>query len=99
MTTGPHRGDFEHLNQRLATMGADIVKPYPGAPAGTAWSDAPGFKPIRAVGEHTDERGVKSTKVQHLLDPEKHIEFTSRYEGSTDRQHPFTGERQSASDV
>jgi hypothetical protein len=37
--------------------------------------------------------------MQLMLDPEKHIERTSRYEGSTDRVHPFSGERQSAADV
>lgn len=59
------------------------------------WSDNPNFEGARFK---TNPSG-KGEHLQMYLDPEKHIERTSRYEGSTDRRHPGTGERQSTADV
>jgi hypothetical protein len=58
------------------------------------WSDAPGFQGARIV-----PHPMGGEQFQMMLDPEKHIERTSAYEGSTDRRDPFSGDVQSAHDT
>ena len=58
------------------------------------WSDAPGFQGGKFVAHP-----MGGEQFQMYLDPEKHIERTSGYEGSTDRRDPQTGETQSTHDT
>ena len=67
------------------------IQPSPGH----RWSDDPHFKGAEFV---SDPRSRSGESLQHYLDPEKHIERTSGYEGSTDRFDP-SGIRQSTRDV
>src|SRR4051812_14918578 len=59
------------------------------------WSDDPNFQGAK----FQPNPSGKGEHLQMYLDPEKHIERTSRYEGSTDRRHPGTGESQSTAGV
>jgi hypothetical protein len=62
-------------------------------------SEAPGFKHLRYEGHQLDMRGVPSSRVQAMVDPEKHLEHVVKYDLSTDSRNPFTGDKQSTADT
>lgn len=102
LPVGPHsKLPIDENSGRRFPFKLNLAGPAPGLPFGTPQSDNPNFKYARSGGLQIDANGVQSTRVQHMMDPEKHIEFTKQYPhdlGSTDVWHP-SGERRTTAKV